>query len=98
MEDNSQKGGSALTCFKCREEGHKKADCWRGKARQSPWERGKGGSNGSNGKEKEDKAKESAAGVREVDATWMVMLDELDFEASDKDFPAHCSMSSLKGY
>ncbi len=54
-------------------------------------------------KEKEDKAKakESAACMREVDGTWMVMLDEFDFKTSGEDLPipgpAHRSMSSLKG-
>ena len=40
-------------------------------------------------KEKEDKAKakESAVGMKEVDAAWMVMLDEFDFEASSEDSP-----------
>ena len=95
MEDDGQKGRSVLTCFNCGKKGHKKADCWGeggGKARQAPWEKGKGGSD-----EKGDKAKgkEVAASVQEYDAAWMVVSDKPNSEDGNKNSYSPSTWPSL---
>jgi len=86
-EDEGRKGRSALMCFNCGKKGHKKADCWAeggGKARQAPWDKGKGGRD-----EKEDKAKEkeAAASANEHIATWVAISNTCSGYPHVSDWP-----------